>query len=1173
MAERNLIMSKRPGYDAGGGGRRLAWRVVKGCFLTVFWIFVAVMLLTVGAVTTAVKLLTPDRLTPLVNYCASTYLRADVKTSRVELTFWHTFPRLTLEVDSMSVVSRSLTPLSEMERESLPPGADTLMTVGGFSGSVNLAQLPLGRIALYDVVIDRPMVNLVSVNDSVANYNIVPPAEPDSAESPVFIPDFSIDRFAITNADVIRYTSIADSISGSVALKRVEFGGKGAPVYDVELRGDLASPLLKEYNFEKIVMGIDGSVFWDKKHPHQIGIKDFAVEIDDIKANIDTDISFSDSLTINSFDLKLEPIRVQSLVAHAPAAYAKAVRPLRTDMVVGLRGRLTSPYCLTDTAAVPSFEASIKIPDCKVDYGRARFKRFGVDAAINFVGANPDKSVVNLKRLVVEGPATSISIDGSATSLISDPAVDCRLKADMVLDRLPAEVKKLIPAAVSGHLHADLSVKGRKSYISRNGFHKLKVDGRLQGQDLDVSMPESDLTAWLREVVVEFGTSKSFVRDDYRVDSLLTASVKIDTASVNADGIDIALSKFAAGVGSSNRRESADTASINPFGGAVSIGRLNVVSAADSSRLRLRDFACRGSLRRFEGERRIPELALRMSARRISAGNPRSRYSLRESDIDIIAHIKPKKKMGAKTQAVYDSIAAMHPELSADSLMTLARAERRRQRAARDSVDSGADKEVVEFGLDAKMKELLRRWGVHGTIKAKRGRVFTPYFPLRNRLSDVDIEFTTDSLVFRDVKYEVGQSDFLINGTVSNLRRAMTSRRHVPIEINFTLRSDTINVNEIVRAMFAGGAYSDRLAGDRPVIDLDKIDDDAALENAITAESDTISGPFLVPHNVKATLKMSARNIIYADMLLRRFRGVVNVYDGAINLNRLSAHTDIGSVDLSALYSAPDRERMEFGFGVKIKDFHIDRFLTLFPSIDTVMPMLKDISGIVNADIAATSNIDTLMNFVLPTLRAAIKIEGDSLVLLDADTFRTLSKWLFFKDKKHNMINHMSVEAVVENSQLELFPFMFDIDRYRLGVMGHNDLSLNYDYHISVLKSPLPFKFGINLRGTPDDMKIRMGGAKFKENMVAERREIVDTTRVNLIKQMSDVFRRGVTAARLGRLNIGGSRRPVAPTAEVDTLSRADSLMLIKEGLLEAPPTLPSDTTATVVKKSKRKRK
>ena len=76
----------------------------------------------------------------------------------------------------------------------------------------------------------------------------------------------------------------------------------------------------------------------------------------------------------------------------------------------------------------------------------------------------------------------------------------------------------------------------------------------------------------------------------------------------------------------------------------------------------------------------------------------------------------------------------------------------------------------------------------------------------------------------------------------------------------------------------------------------------------------------------------------------------------------------------------------------------------------------------------------------------------------------------------------MSVEMLVRDNVLRIFPFAFDIDRYRLGITGYNDLALNFDYHISVLKSPLPFKFGINIKGNPDKYKFRLGGAKYKDS-------------------------------------------------------------------------------------------
>ena len=153
------------------------------------------------------------------------------------------------------------------------------------------------------------------------------------------------------------------------------------------------------------------------------------------------------------------------------------------------------------------------------------------------------------------------------------------------------------------------------------------------------------------------------------------------------------------------------------------------------------------------------------------------------------------------------------------------------------------------------------------------------------------------------------------------------------------------------------------------------------------------------------------------------------------------------------------------------------------------------------------------------------------------------------------MIDHISAEMVVENNQLQLFPFMFDIDRYRLGVMGTNDMAMNLNYHISVLKSPLPFKFGINIKGTVDDMKIRLGGAKFKNNASMEKVSIADTTRINLINEIENVFRRSARSPL--RLNTKVNSVSNQMNLE-DKISHNDSLLMIKEGYIDAP--IQSDT-------------
>ena len=294
---------------------------------------------------------------------------------------------------------------------------------------------------------------------------------------------------------------------------------------------------------------------------------------------------------------------------------------------------------------------------------------------------------------------------------------------------------------------------------------------------------------------------------------------------------------------------------------------------------------------------------------------------------------------------------------------------------------------------------------------------------------------------------------------------------------------------------------------------------------------------------------------------MRDFKGDLLIYDGAVNLRDLSASADVGRINVNGLYSAPDPDDLQFGMGMRVSDFRLDRLTSLVPAIDSLLPVMENFAGIVNADVAVTTDITPQMEIDIPSMRAAIKIEGDSLVLLDPDTFKTLSKWLMFRDKKRNFINHMAVEVVIENSTIELYPFMFDIDRYRLGVMGHNDMAMNLNYHISVLKSPLPFKFGINIKGTPDKMKIRTGGAKFKENMVGERQEIAANTRINIVQQMESVFKKGISKARLGALEMKGtekrkSSKELLDNFDNDGLSVADSLRLIRQGLIENPDTL-----------------
>lgn len=1129
--------------------RKSLWKRVSKWVLWTCACLILLIVLLLGAV---VWFLTPERLTPIAEKYANEYLNANVEVGRVELTFWKTFPKLRVDVDRVSITSDGFAHLPEQHHATLPQNADTLLSLNHFHGGVNIVSLLAGKIEIYDVELRQPMINLVQYDDSTSNFDIIPPSTPDStATSSGTIPDLSIDRFAIVDARPFTYTSVKDSISVGVTLSTTYLDGNNAPKYEIAFNGDAKALLPPSIIEPDVPVGINGHVSWSPSTPYAITLNDFTIDIAELHSLINAEIDMSDTLTLNSMDFSVKQLPIDAMISHIPESYRTALPKLNTDLTINFGVKLTKPYTISEKS-LPTFDLAIDVPTGNLQFGQ-QHKPLSIATNIeaNIIGENLNASTITLNRLKINGVSIDISLNGTVSSILRDPLIKANFDGSLYFNNLPPIVLKQLPGEIHGRLSANTSMNMRLSHLKPKSFHKAKITG--QATLYDFTYIDSVTDFYTKETTFRFGSSDNFVKDNHRVDSLLTASIKIDTARVIYDGTRLTLSQLKAGVGCKNIASSSDSTQINPIGATIKAARVNL-RTDDSTRVRLRNISCNASLRRFNQDAKVPELNLLIEAQRMNYGDNLNRLNLREGNINITAHIKKRREMSPKMKARYDSIAQLHPDLSSDSILKMIRPKRR----SRQALATNSDREMLDFAVDSSTKDLLRRWNVHGTITAKRGRMFTPYFPLRNTLKNVNIDFTTDSLVLNNINYTVGKSDFLISGSVRNISRALTSRRGAPLYIDFSVRSDTIDVNQLAEAVFAGAAFADKSKD--TAIDLTNIEDDDSIQSAIEQMQDTSQiAAVLLPSNIEATIRLRAHNVIYADMLLKRMRGIVMMRDGALNMHNLTASTDIGTVSLSALYTAPTKKELQFGFGLQIKDLQLNKFINMIPAVDSLMPMLKNFEGIIDADIAATTDIDSAMNIVMPSLNAAIKLHGDSLVLLDADTFKSLSKWLMFKNKKRNMIDNMTVEILVENSMLELFPFMFDIDRYRLGVMGNNDMAFNFNYHVSVLKSPLPFKFGLTVSGNADDMKIRVGKAKFKEKMVGERVAIVDTTRINLLNQIENVFRRGV---KLGKLDVDRSSMQQGIDSfdiQNDTISHADSLMLIKEGILPSPPVVTTE--------------
>jgi hypothetical protein len=100
--------------------------------------------------------------------------------------------------------------------------------------------------------------------------------------------------------------------------------------------------------------------------------------------------------------------------------------------------------------------------------------------------------------------------------------------------------------------------------------------------------------------------------------------------------------------------------------------------------------------------------------------------------------------------------------------------------------------------------------------------------------------------------------------------------------------------------------------------------------------------------------------------------------------------------------------------------------------------------------------------------------------------------------------------VTVHDGNVTVYPFLVEIDRYKAAVGGEQGLDMNFNYHISILKSPLPFKAGVNISGNLDKMKFRIGKAKYKDAVTPAAVHRVDSTRMNMGNEIVNRFRRVV---------------------------------------------------------------
>ena len=406
-------------------------------------------------------------------------------------------------------------------------------------------------------------------------------------------------------------------------------------------------------------------------------------------------------------------------------------------------------------------------------------------------------------------------------------------------------------------------------------------------------------------------------------------------------------------------------------------------------------------------------------------------------------------------------------------------------------------KDVVSF---------LSEWCHSAGIRAKGGFYANPRLPLRNRIKGIDLQYNDDSFDLNKLEITSGTSDLSVSGKITDLRRTLLGRGFLRGDLK--VDSKRLNLNEFLSALEVG---KDNVYKAESETDESFVTD--TLANAQFRVDSTMS-VIVIPANLDTKIALHADNLDYSDIAVSPFDARINVAKRCVQITDTKLSTNLGDVAFDAFYATRSKKDIQIGADLQLMDMSAAGIIHMLPTVDKMIPALKSFKGNLGCRVSFTSQLDTMMNVLVPTLDGLVRITGKELEIKDAGELRKITRLLMFKNKNIGRIDDLAMDAVVENSQVEIYPFILGVDRYKVALMGVQNLDRTMHYNISIIKTPiLPMRFGINIQGSLDDFRFSIGRSKYHRGEVPVFKQEIDDIQYNIGDAIRNVFERGVENA------------------------------------------------------------
>lgn len=1158
---------------------------------------------------------TSSMLTDIVNRYADDYVDGDVNFGNIEVNMFRRFPNISLAMDDVSITYpadrfdrlEKAGAQGELLYHGTGETSDTLVAFERFSASLNIASLMVGKINIMHMRLTKPRIFAHSYDKENSNWNMFRFATTEEEEDTTgmaLLPRLTIGRISLAGKPHVVYTDSRDTLFAMVDVGRASFNGKlstrqaskrkiGLTLDSIMVAGRLKSDTLafrlqelhihehndhadvgveanamlltRNYGRISVPLSLEGTVGMPKDTIRTMHVNNMVGSVAGIPLSLNANIGLGTDKTYIEAMAEIQQWEMNKVLEDYVSHFIPEAEKFETDATISLIAACFGAYDHR-TGKLPSISAALSVPESYLKYeGLDKELKFMIEA--NLANDDNDRIMVDLTNLTASADGMEASISGSTPDLMNeDPSFNINADLAVTLDSLARYIAEDFGINATGDITAKVEGSAKLSHLDIYNFSYSELSGKVNGSNIRFESPQDTIKAYIDGLEISLAPEvRNSKRDTTQSFRLLALAASIDTTDISYKDA-IYLRGKALAMSAKNTAEamkSTDSTFRGRVGGTFSAKNISFRDAADM-RIRITETSNRFQMMPKRENPDIPTITVSSSNGRISMSTEANRVMLSEAQIQADAAINTVVRRKER-EARLDSLAKVYPDTPRDSLMARARAERGTRSTSASEEDDFKDSDI-DIRLDEAMAKYFREWDLSGSLAMKSGMVMSPYFPLRNRIQGFSANFNNDEIIIDSLSLKAGQSDISGNGSVKGLRRALggrgsrgagvrpgnggRARTLAVLDVDIALKSSGVDANELLAALNAGATFEqDSLnAGSAEMSDAE------FLEEVLMDSTEVAPvGPSLlvIPSNIDAEITLDVSNLKYSDLLIDKAYAKVTAKDRCVQIIDTKASSSVGNISLDAFYATKSKEDIKAGFDFRFTDITAEKMIDLVPAVDTLIPLLKSFKGLLNCEIAATAQLDTAMNILTPSINGVVRIGGKNLSVGGDKSFESIAKLLKFKDREEGRIDAMTVEGMIKDNSMEVFPFVIQMDRYTMALSGVQNLDMSFKYHVSMIKSPMLFRFGVDLYGSDfDNLKFKLGKAKYKSAEVPVFSAEIDQTRYSLSSSIRNIFEKGVDNA------IAEHQRQDAITEHKNAIGYVEAVDMEMEELSEAQETI-----------------